>query len=190
MIPAVEAVQAQFGSLPLEERLSGIVSVRNQIDLYPRITAPVEEVAVQTGQQVAAGEVLVRLRDNEYRERLRQAEANLRIAEAQERQALAALQRHPERALLPWYRYAIYAALAAAGGVPRGGPIYQYHRLRTAADPMDITVSVPVPASIEIGDGFALAARFGSEAHDEIGPDRRRATNRAGGIEGGVSNGE
>ena len=43
---------------------------------------------------------------------------------------------------------------------------------------------------VEIGDGFALAALRGSEAHDEIEPDRRRATNRAGGIEAGVSNGE
>ncbi len=35
-----------------------------------------------------------------------------------------------------------------------------------------------------------MPARFGSEAHDEIGTDRRRSTNRAGGIEAGVSNGE
>ncbi len=43
---------------------------------------------------------------------------------------------------------------------------------------------------VEIGDGFALAARFGSESHDEIGLDRRRSTNRAGGLEAGISNGE
>jgi chorismate synthase len=43
---------------------------------------------------------------------------------------------------------------------------------------------------VEIGDGFALTRLRGSEAHDEIDLDRRRATNRAGGIEGGVSNGE
>ena len=43
---------------------------------------------------------------------------------------------------------------------------------------------------VEIGDGFALARLRGSRAHDEIEPDRRRATNRAGGVEAGVSNGE
>jgi chorismate synthase len=46
---------------------------------------------------------------------------------------------------------------------------------------------------VEIGEGFALAAKRGSEAHDEILRDERglyRRTNRAGGIEGGVSNGE
>jgi len=46
---------------------------------------------------------------------------------------------------------------------------------------------------VEIGDGFALADERGSAAHDEIVRDERglrRTTNRAGGIEGGVSNGE
>jgi chorismate synthase len=46
---------------------------------------------------------------------------------------------------------------------------------------------------VEIGAGFALAEMRGSEAHDEIHRDRHgyhRETNRAGGIEAGVSNGE
>jgi chorismate synthase len=43
---------------------------------------------------------------------------------------------------------------------------------------------------VEIGDGFALAGRRGSQAHDEIRTDRRRDTNHAGGIEAGISNGE
>jgi chorismate synthase len=44
--------------------------------------------------------------------------------------------------------------------------------------------------SVEIGDGKELAGLRGSEAHDEINPDRTRMTNHAGGIEGGMSNGE
>ncbi|MCH8547644.1 MAG: efflux RND transporter periplasmic adaptor subunit [Balneolaceae bacterium] len=90
-IPAVEAVEAQFGSLPLEQRLSGVATASNQVDIYPRISAPVEEIFVQNGQEVERGDVLIKLRDNEYRERLRQAEANLRINKAQMRQARAAL---------------------------------------------------------------------------------------------------
>lgn len=89
--PAVEAVEARFGALPLEERLSGIVSARNQIDIYPRISAPIEEIFVNNGDQVQQGEPLVRLRSREYDERLRQAEANLRINLAQQRQSRAAL---------------------------------------------------------------------------------------------------
>jgi chorismate synthase len=43
---------------------------------------------------------------------------------------------------------------------------------------------------VEIGEGFALAELRGSQAHDEILPGLRRETNHAGGIEGGMSNGE
>jgi chorismate synthase len=46
---------------------------------------------------------------------------------------------------------------------------------------------------VEIGEGFELASKRGSAAHDEILRDQRglyRETNRAGGLEGGVSNGE
>lgn len=50
-------------------------------------------------------------------------------------------------------------------------------------------MSVPAIKGVEIGDGFASAARRGSEAHDEIQPDLARATNRAGGTEGGMTTG-
>ena len=46
---------------------------------------------------------------------------------------------------------------------------------------------------VEIGDGFATARRRGSQAHDEIDPRHpgvTRRSNRAGGIEGGMTNGE
>ena len=43
---------------------------------------------------------------------------------------------------------------------------------------------------VELGDGFALARERGSAAHDEIEPGLTRRSNRAGGIEAGISNGE
>ena len=46
---------------------------------------------------------------------------------------------------------------------------------------------------VEVGDGFRTAARRGSAAHDEIvrdGGEIRRLTNRAGGVEGGMTTGE
>jgi chorismate synthase len=45
---------------------------------------------------------------------------------------------------------------------------------------------------VEIGLGFGVVPRRGSQVHDEVdpaGPDWRRRTNRAGGVEGGMSNG-
>jgi len=55
--------------------------------------------------------------------------------------------------------------------------------------------SVQAVKAVEIGNGVEGAGRFGSEVHDEIGYDRgesrfTRKSNRAGGIEGGMSNGE
>jgi chorismate synthase len=43
---------------------------------------------------------------------------------------------------------------------------------------------------VEVGDGFALARARGSAAHDEIEPGLKRRSNRAGGLEAGVTNGE
>ncbi|QCH24295.1 Chorismate synthase [Mycobacteroides salmoniphilum] len=46
---------------------------------------------------------------------------------------------------------------------------------------------------VEIGDGFTTARRRGSAAHDEIYPGPEgilRSTNRAGGLEGGMTNGQ
>jgi len=54
-------------------------------------------------------------------------------------------------------------------------------------------MSIPAIKGVEIGAGFRSAAASGLEAHDEIRLEEGtlvRATNRAGGIEGGMSNGE
>jgi chorismate synthase len=44
--------------------------------------------------------------------------------------------------------------------------------------------------AVEIGDGIDLARRRGVDAHDEIEPGLARRTNRAGGLEAGMTNGE
>lgn len=54
-------------------------------------------------------------------------------------------------------------------------------------------LSIPSVKGVEIGEGFKLSKMYGSEANDEFFIKQgkaRRATNKAGGIEGGVSNGE
>ncbi|MEX2395476.1 MAG: efflux RND transporter periplasmic adaptor subunit, partial [Balneolales bacterium] len=89
--PTVEVLRAGYGSLPLEERLTGVVSARNQTEIYPEITAPVTEVYVNNGDPVKKGDPLVKLRDTEFRERLNQAESGYEIAQARERQALTSL---------------------------------------------------------------------------------------------------
>ncbi len=55
-------------------------------------------------------------------------------------------------------------------------------------------MSIQAIKAVEIGDGWENAKKFGSEVHDEIFVDENkkifRKTNRAGGIEGGMTNGE
>jgi chorismate synthase len=77
-----------------------------------------------------------------------------------------------------------------ATGVPPGLGSYAEKPDRLDARLAAALMGIQAVKGVEIGDGFALARLRGSEAHDELDPDRRRATNRAGGIEGGVSNGE
>lgn len=48
-------------------------------------------------------------------------------------------------------------------------------------------MAVPAIKAVEVGDGLDLASRRGSRSHDEIEPDLSRATDRAGGTEGGMS---
>lgn len=93
VVPAVEAVQASIGNLPLTERLSGIVKGKNQVEIYPEITGLVTKVYVENSEAVAKGDPLIQLRDKEFQERLKQAEAGLQIARAQAKQAEA---RHNE----------------------------------------------------------------------------------------------
>ncbi|HUI31456.1 MAG TPA: chorismate synthase [Candidatus Acidoferrales bacterium] len=54
-------------------------------------------------------------------------------------------------------------------------------------------MSIHAIKGVEIGEGFRNATKFGSEVHDEIllkGKRIVRPTNRAGGLEGGVTNGQ
>ena len=87
--PAVEAVQARYGSLPLSERLSGTVIANNQVSLYPEISGKIAQVHVQNGEAVQEGDPIVSLQDNQYQEQVQQARASLRINEARLKQAQA-----------------------------------------------------------------------------------------------------
>jgi chorismate synthase len=77
-----------------------------------------------------------------------------------------------------------------AHGVPPGLGSYASKDDRLDARLAWTLMGIQAVKGVEIGDGFALAALRGSQAHDEILPGLRRASNHAGGIEGGISNGE
>jgi chorismate synthase len=80
-----------------------------------------------------------------------------------------------------------------ATGVPPGLGSYASRAERLDARLAAALMGIQAVKGVEIGEGFELAGKLGSEAHDEIHRDERgfyRETNRAGGIEAGVSNGE
>ena len=77
-----------------------------------------------------------------------------------------------------------------AAGVPPGLGTYAEKADRLDARLAAALAGIQAVKGVEIGDGFALAGMRGSQAHDEIRPGLKRDTNRAGGIEAGISNGE
>lgn len=79
-----------------------------------------------------------------------------------------------------------------AFGVPVGIGSHVHWDRRLDTTIAAALMSIQGIKGVEIGDGFASAGRPGSLAHDEIHPVEgvyERETNRAGGIEGGISNG-
>jgi chorismate synthase len=80
-----------------------------------------------------------------------------------------------------------------AFGLPPGLGSFTHWDRRLDGRLAGALMSIQAIKGVEVGDGFTTAARRGSAAHDEIeatGAGIARRTNRAGGIEGGMSTGE
>jgi chorismate synthase len=81
-----------------------------------------------------------------------------------------------------------------ASGVPCGLGSYVHSDRRLDGRLSQSIMSIPGIKAVEIGLGFGYADKFGSVSHDAIYYTKNkgyfRRTNNAGGIEGGVSNGE
>jgi len=82
----------------------------------------------------------------------------------------------------------------AAWGLPVGLGSHVHWDRRLDARLAAALMSIPAIKGVEVGEGFAAATRPGSTVHDAIlyrrGQGFRRATNRAGGLEGGMTTGE
>ena len=80
-----------------------------------------------------------------------------------------------------------------ATGVPVGLGSHVSGETRLDARLAAALMGIQAIKGVEVGDGFETARRRGSQAHDEMVPGADgvlRSTNRAGGLEGGMSNGE
>lgn len=123
---------------------------------------------------------------------------------------LAAIDESPVRAFSPAATEAMVAeveSVKAAGdtvggvievivyGLPPGLGSHVHWDRRLDARLAGVLMGVQAMKGVEIGDGFTTARRWGSKAHDEIDPAGgvtgvSRRSNRAGGLEGGMTNGE
>lgn len=121
---------------------------------------------------------------------------------------LAAIDESPVRAFGPAGTEAMVAEIEAvkeagdtvggvieviAYGLPPGLGSHVHWDRRLDARLAAALMGVQAMKGVEIGDGFTTARRWGSKAHDEMDPANpgvTRRTNRAGGLEGGITNGE
>jgi len=82
--------------------------------------------------------------------------------------------------------------ITVATGVPVGLGSFMNYDTKLDAEIAHSIMSINAVKAVEVGEGFLLADKFGSKSHDEIISQKDfigRKTNRAGGIEGGVSTG-
>jgi chorismate synthase len=80
-----------------------------------------------------------------------------------------------------------------AEGLPPGVGSYSQYDRRLSGRLAGALMSIPAMKGVEIGLGFEAAGRLGSQVHDEITHEEggfSRRTNNAGGLEGGVTNGQ
>lgn len=114
----------------------------------------------------------------------------------------------PVRALQPGATEAFVAAIDAARarrdtlggvieviatGVPVGLGAHVQHDRKLDGRIAAAMLSIPAMKAVELGEGWASASRHGSEVHDAIALRNGRMvrdSNRAGGLEGGITNGE
>jgi len=91
-VPAVEAVEARRGGLPLRARLTGTVRAAGEVAIFPQTSGPVAEVLAQNGDSVKKGDPLVRIQAAGTRPQLAQAHSSLQVSQAELKQAQARLQ--------------------------------------------------------------------------------------------------
>jgi chorismate synthase len=168
--------------------------------------------ARETAARVTIGAVCRKLlaqfniRVGSYVSAIGQASADLQALDLEARIAQAAESevRCPDEAGTQAMRAEIKAAMQAKdtlGGIfevvalrlPSGLGSHVHPDRRLSSQLAAALMSIPAMKGVEIGEGFALAYKRGTEVHDEIELEDGillRRSNRAGGLEGGITTGE
>ncbi len=79
---AVEVVPVRFGAIKEIRKFTGTVFPYNQYIVAPKVAGRVIQITKRIGDPVREGELIARIDDAEYQQVVREAEANMKIAEA------------------------------------------------------------------------------------------------------------
>lgn len=80
--PALETASSTLITMPLEYRLDGVVEATMQSTLSAQVSGRIEAINFDVDDRVNKGDIIVRVRNTEYRARLQQAKAALAEAQA------------------------------------------------------------------------------------------------------------
>jgi HlyD family secretion protein len=82
----VEVVPVRHGTAAKELKFTGDIEATTEVQVYPKITAKIEEMKVDAGDSVNRGDVIALLESDELQAQLAQAEAALDVAQARWKQ--------------------------------------------------------------------------------------------------------
>ena len=88
---AVEVDSVRYASIQQAESFTGTVSPLYQYIIAPKVSGRVIQIKKRIGDWLEKGEVLARIDDSEYQQAVREAEANLKIAQASLKEASSQL---------------------------------------------------------------------------------------------------
>ena len=88
---AVEVDSVRYASIQQAESFTGTVSPLYQYIIAPKVSGRVIQIKKRIGDWLKKGEVLARIDDSEYQQAVREAEANLKIAQASLKEASSQL---------------------------------------------------------------------------------------------------
>ncbi len=88
----VETVEAHSGDITEITKMTAIVEAKESVSVVPKLGGKVETVAVNVGDRVSKGQLLIQLEQTEILAQLKQAEAGLALAQAGKNSAIARLE--------------------------------------------------------------------------------------------------
>jgi chorismate synthase len=203
-----EAVPAMTIPRPGHADLTGAVKYGYSDFRFSLERASARETAVRVAVGAVCRKLLAQfdIRIGSYVTGIGQASVDLGSLDLEKRIAKAADSevRCPDKAGTKAMQAEIKAAMQAkdtlggvfeivALGLPPGLGSHVHSDRRLSSRLAAAMLSIPAMKGVEIGEGFALARKRGTEVHDEMDLEDgaiKRRTNRAGGLEGGMTTGE